>query len=120
MAKRKVQTVKKAKPKKRMTRANKLSLEELDYGPEPEVGYFDDHNLSAYLNWFNYFYDRKQAVTAYITYAKEQGFKNANKLKNLNWPSSNAFIAIGLRKGIEFPYPRVPLIKNKQVINIII
>ena len=105
MAKRKVQTVKKAKPKKRMTRANKLSLEEMHYGPEPEVGYFDDHNLSAYLNWFNYFYDRKQAVTAYITYAKEQGFKNANKLKNLNWPSSNAFISIGLRKGIEFPLP---------------
>ena len=49
MAKRKVQTVKKAKPKKRMTRANKLSLEEMHYGPEPEVGYFDDHNLSAYL-----------------------------------------------------------------------
>ena len=62
MAKRKVQTVKKAKPKKRMTRANKLSLEEMHYGPEPEVGYFDDHTLSNYLNWFNYMYDRKKYI----------------------------------------------------------
>ncbi len=56
MAKRKI-TKTKRKPV-RKTRAERKSLDEIHYGPEPDVDYFEDHSIHDYFNWYNYMWDK--------------------------------------------------------------
>ena len=53
MAKRKVQSTRKVK-KVRKTKAQRKSLDEIHYGPEPDVDYFNNHSIHDFFNWYNY------------------------------------------------------------------
>ena len=91
----------KRKPKK--TRTERKNFDNMYYGPEPDVDYFDNHSISNFLSWYNYMWDSKYTKTVLIKYAKKFGYKNANKFKKLIIPHSLAYIATGLEKGLTFP-----------------
>ncbi|SVB61414.1 uncharacterized protein METZ01_LOCUS214268, partial [marine metagenome] len=104
MAKRKIQSTKKAKPV-RKTRAQRKSLDEIHYGPEPDVDYFKDHSIHDFFNWYNYMWDKKTSMQVLVIFAKKFGYKNATKFKKMMVPNSLAYIAQGLERGLTFPAP---------------
>ena len=105
MAKRKVQSTKKVRKVKK-TKAQRKTLDEIHYGPEPDVDYFENKTLNDYLNWYNYMWDRKQSIQMLVIFAKKFGYKNANKFKKMMLPLSLAYIAHGLERGLTFPTPK--------------
>ena len=57
MAKRKLTTKIKKKPTRstRLTKgAGRKSLDDIHYGAEPARGYFEDHSIHDFFNWYNY------------------------------------------------------------------
>ena len=109
MAKRKLTTKIKKKPVRsnRLTKgAGRKSLDDIHYGPEPARDYFEDHSIYDFFNWYNYMWDRKKSMTALIKYAQKFGYKNAKKFKKLYVPSTLAYIATGLERGLNFPKPK--------------
>ena len=64
--KRKITKTIKRKPRK--SRAERKSLDDIHYGSEPDVNYFDDpkNTIGSFFNWYNYMWDRKTTVNAYI------------------------------------------------------
>ena len=105
MAKRK--TIKKFKKRTvRKTRAERKSLDDIHYGPEPDVDYFDEHSIHDFFNWYNYMWDKTKSMTVLTNYAKKFGYKNAPKFKKMIIPYSLAYIATGLEKGLTFPAPK--------------
>ncbi len=106
MAKRKVQSKSTRKVKKvRKTKAQRKSLDEIHYGPEPDVDYFKDHSIHDFFNWYNYMWDKKTSMQVLVIFAKKFGYKNATKFKKMMVPSSLAYIAQGLERGLTFPAP---------------
>ena len=96
-------TVKTVKRKPKKTRTERKNFDNMHYGPEPDVDYFNNHSISNFLGWYNYMWDSKYTKTVLIKYAKKFGYKNANKFKKLIIPNSLAYIATGLEKGLTFP-----------------
>ena len=86
--------------KKRSTRitrgASKKTLDDIHYGPEPDVDYFEDHSIHDFFNWYNYMWDRNKSMLVLISYAKKFGYKNASKFKKMMVPPTFAYIAQGL------------------------
>ncbi len=105
MAKRKITKSVKRKPK-RKTRVERKSIEDIHYGPEPDVDYFKDHSITDFLNWYNYMWDKKTSMEVLTKYAKKFGYKNASKFKKMVIPKQLAYIITGLEKGINFPAPK--------------
>ena len=99
MVKRKVKKVKK-------TKAQRKSLDEMHYGPEPDVNYFKNNSLIDYFNWYNYMWDKKTSMQVLINYANKFGYKNATKFKKMMIPNSLAYIAQGLERELTFPAPK--------------
>ena len=93
--------------KKRSTRitrgASKKTLDDIHYGPEPDVDYFEDHLIHDFFNWYNYMWDRNKSMLVLISYAKKAGYKNAGKFKKMLVPPTLAYIAQGLERGVKFP-----------------
>ena len=93
--------------KKRSTRitrgASKKTLDDIHYGPEPDVDYFEDHLIHDFFNWYNYMWDRNKSMLVLISYAKKFGYKNAGKFKKMMVPPTLAYIAQGLERGLKFP-----------------
>ncbi len=104
MTKRKTIKTKKTKPSK--TRAQRKSIDDIHYGPEPDVDYFDNHSIHEYLSWYNYMWDKKFSMQVLTKYANKFGYKNAKKFKKLMVPKSLAYIAHGLERGLTFPAPK--------------
>ena len=104
MATRKAKKRVKSKPRK--TRAERKSLDDIHYGPEPDVDYFEDHSIHDFFNWYNYMWDKKTSIEVLIKYANKFGYTNANKFKKLMVPNSLAYIVTGLEKGLTFPAPK--------------
>lgn len=100
---------KKTKPGKRLTKKSRMTLDDYHYGPEPGVDFFkgDDASLTSkmtrYFNWYNYMWDRKQSDRVIMKYAKDNGYKNAAKLKKVFIPGTIAYLIRGLELGIPFP-----------------
>ncbi len=93
-----------ARKKTKSTRASRKTIDEMHYGPEPMgVDYFENHNINTFFSWYTYFYDRNRCNQIIIGYAKEHGYKNANKFKKLYIPTSTASIIRGLENGLSFP-----------------
>tara|TARA_B100000902_G_scaffold159902_1_gene155695 strand:- start:75 stop:1208 length:1134 start_codon:yes stop_codon:yes gene_type:complete len=93
-----------AKKKTRSTRASRKTIDDMHYGPEPMgVDYFKTNNINTFFSWYNYFNDRNRSNQIIIGYAKEHGYKNANKFKKLYIPGSIAAIIRGLENGLDFP-----------------
>ena len=97
MAKRKI---------KRKTRSQRKSIDDIHYGPEPDVDYFDNHSIHDFLSWYNYMWDNKTSMRVLINYAKQFGYKNAMNFKEMHIPSGLAYILTGLEKGLTFPAPK--------------
>ena len=109
MAKRKLTTKIKKKPTRstRLTKgAGRKSLDDIHYGPEPARGYFEDHSIHDFFNWYKYMWDRKKSMHVLISYAKKFRYKNSPKFKKMMIPSSLAYIATGLENGLNFPKPK--------------
>ncbi len=104
MAKRKI-TKTKRKPV-RKTRAERKSLDEIHYGPEPDVDYFEDHSIHDYFNWYNYMWDKRTSMEVLTKYANKFGYVNAKKFKKLSVPPQLAYLVTGLEKGLTFPTPK--------------
>ena len=104
MAKRKT-TKTKRKPV-RKTQAERKTLDDIHYGPEPDVDYFDDHSIHEFLSWYNYMWDKKTSMEVLIKYANKFGYKNAKKFKKMMVPNSLAYIVHGLGRGLIFPAPK--------------
>ena len=98
-------TVKTVKRKPRKTRTERKNFDDIHYGPEPDVDYFDNHSISNFLSWYNYMWDNNHTKTVLIKYAKKFGYKNANKFKKLIIPNNLAYISTGLERGVSFPPP---------------
>ena len=93
-----------ARKKTKSTRASRKTIDDMHYGPEPMgVDYFENHNINTFFSWYTYFYDRNRCNQIIIGYAKEHGYKNANKFKKLYIPTSMASIIRGLENGLSFP-----------------
>ena len=93
-----------ARKKTKSTRASRKTIDDMHYGPEPMgVDYFENHNINHFFSWYTYFYDRNRCNQIIIGYAKEHGYKNANKFKKLYIPTSMASIIRGLENGLVFP-----------------
>ena len=103
MAKRKI-TKTKRKPV-RKTRAERKSLDDIHYGPEPDVDYFENHSMHDFFNWYNYMWDKRTSMEVLTKYAKKFGHKNATKFKKMIIPYSLAYVAHGLERGLKFPAP---------------
>ncbi len=82
--------------RKRKTRAQRKTLDEIHYGPEPDVDYFEEHSIHEFLSWYNYMWDKKISMNILTKYAKKFGYKNASKFKKLIVPNQLAYIAHGL------------------------
>ena len=97
MAKRK--TIKKFKKRTvRKTKAQRKSLDDMHYGPEPDVDYFENHSMHEFLGLYNYMWDKRTSMEALTKYANTFGYKNAKKFKKMIIPYSLAYIATGLEK----------------------
>ena len=90
---------------KRKTRSQRKSIDDIHYGPEPDVDYFDNHSIHDFLSWYNYMWDKKKSMRVLINYAKQFTYKNAPKFKKMIIPNALAYIATGLEKGLTFPAP---------------
>ena len=101
MAKRK--TTKTVKTKPRKTRAERKSLDDMHYGPEPDADYFDDHSIHDFFNWYNYMWDRNMSMSVVTSYAKKFGYKNAGKFKKMGISSNLGYLITGLERGLTFP-----------------
>ena len=104
MAKRK--TTKTVKRKPRKTRAERKNLDDIHYGPEPDVDYFDNHSIHDFFNWYNYMWDKKTSMEVLTKYASKFGYKNAKKFKKMVVPNALAYIVHGLERGLTFPAPK--------------
>jgi hypothetical protein len=89
----------------RKTKAERKSLDDIHYGPEPDVDYFETRSIHEFFSWYNYMWDKKTSMEVLIKYAKKFGFKNAPKFKKMIIPNSLAYIVHGLEKGLIFPTP---------------
>jgi len=89
----------------RKTKAERKSLDDIHYGPEPDVDYFETRSIHDFFGWYNYMWDKKTSMEVLIKYAKKFGFKNASKFKKMIIPNSLAYIVHGLEKGLIFPTP---------------
>ena len=93
----------------RSTKKSRMTLDDYHYGPEPGVDFFEDDNssltskMTRYFNWYNYMWDRKQTDRVIMKYAKDNGYKNAAKLKKVFIPGTIAYLIRGLERGIPFP-----------------
>ena len=96
----------KTKSKPRKTRAERKTLDDIHYGPEPDVDYFENHSIHDFFNWYNYMWDKKTSMEVLTKYANKFGYKNANKFKKLMVPNSLSYIVTGLEKGLTFPTPK--------------
>jgi hypothetical protein len=105
MAKRKIIKTVKRKPK-RKTRAERKSLDDMHYGPEPDVDYFENHSMHEFLGWYNYMWDKRTSMEALTKYANKFGYKNAKKFKKMYVPLTLAYIVTGLERGVTFPTPK--------------
>ena len=93
-----------ARKKTKSTRASRKTIDDMHYGPEPMgVDYFENNNINNFFSWYTYFYDRNRCNQIIMGYAKEHGYKNANKFKKLYIPTSVASIIRGLENGLVFP-----------------
>ena len=93
-----------ARKKTKSTRASRKTIDDMHYGPEPMgVDYFENNNINTFFSWYTYFYDRNRCNQIIMGYAKEHGYKNANKFKKLYIPTSVASIIRGLENGLVFP-----------------
>ena len=93
-----------ARKKTKSTRASRKTIDDMHYGPEPMgVDYFENNNINTFFSWYTYFYDRNRCNQIIMGYAKEHGYKNANKFKKLYIPTSMASIIRGLENGLVFP-----------------
>jgi hypothetical protein len=97
MAKRKV---------KRKNKVERKSLDDIHYGPEPDIDYFEDHSINDFFNWYNYMWDKKTSMEVLTKYANKFGFTNAKKFKKMIIPNQLAYIVTGLEKGVKFPTPK--------------
>ena len=97
MAKRKV---------KRKTKVERKSLDDIHYGPEPDVDYFEDHSINDFFNWYNYMWDKKTSMEVLTKYANKFGYTNAKKFKKMIIPNQLAYIVTGLERGLNFPAPK--------------
>ena len=79
MAKRK--TTKTVKRKPRKTRTERKTLDDIHYGPEPDVNYFDNHSMHDFLGWYNYMWDKKTSMEVLVKYAKKFGYTYAVRFK---------------------------------------
>ena len=102
MAKRKITKTVKRKPK-RKTRAERKSLDDIHYGPEPDVDYFENHSMHEFLGWYNYMWNSTTSMQVLTKYANKFGYTNAKKFKKMMVPPQLAYIAQGLEKGLTFP-----------------
>jgi hypothetical protein len=92
------------KKKQLKTRANRKTIDEMHYGPEPSgVDYFENKSLNHFFSWYNYMWDRKQTEKVILQFSKEHGYKNASKFKKLYVPGTFAYIIRGLEVGLNFP-----------------
>jgi|TARA_B110000196_G_scaffold107730_1_gene93316 hypothetical protein len=91
--------------KKRKTRVQKKSIEDMHYGPEPDVDYFENHSINDFFNWYNYMWDKKTSMEVLTKYAEKFGFTNAKKFKKMMIPNQLAYIVTGLEKKLTFPAP---------------
>ncbi len=98
-------TVKTVKQKPRKSRTERKTFDDIHYGPEPDVDYFDNHSICDFLSWYNYMWDSNYTKTVLIKYAKKFGYKNANKFKKMIIPNNLSYLVTGLEKGITFPPP---------------
>jgi len=98
-------TTKTVKRKPRKTKAERKSLDDIHYGPEPDVDYFEDHSINDFFNWYNYMWDKKTSMEVLTKYAKKFGHKNATKFKKMIIPNSLGYVAHGLERGLKFPTP---------------
>ena len=96
----------KTKSKPRKSRAERKTLDDIHYGPEPDVDYFENHSIHDFFNWYNYMWDKKTSMEVLTKYANKFGYKNANKFKKLMVPNSLSYIVTGLEKGLTFPTPK--------------
>ena len=99
-------TTKTAKRKPRKTRAERKNLDDIHYGPEPDVNYFDNHSIHDFFGWYNYMWDAKYTRTELIKYAKKFGYNNASKFTKMIIPNHLSYIATGLERGLTFPTPK--------------
>ena len=95
-----------ARKKKRKTKAQRKSLDDIHFGPEPDVDYFEDHSISDFFNWYNYMWDKKTSMEVLTKYANKFGYKNAKKFKKMMVPNVLACIGYGLERGLTFPAPK--------------
>ena len=91
--------------KKRKTRVQKKSIEDMHYGPEPDVDYFENHSINDFFNWYNYMWDKKTSMEVLTKYAEKFGYTNAKKFKKMMIPNQLAYIVTGLEKELTFPTP---------------
>ncbi len=87
----------------RKTKAQRITLDEMHYGLEPDVDHFDKSGLGDFFNWYNYMYDRKKVNQVIISYAKKYGYKNAPRFARMFLPQTLAAIIRGLENKINFP-----------------
>lgn len=99
-------TVKTVKRKPKKTRTERKTFDDVHYGSEPDVDYFDNHSIGDFLNWYNYMWDGKYTKTVLIKYAKKLGYKNASKFTKMIIPNHLSYIATGLERGLTFPAPK--------------
>ena len=103
MTKRK--TAKTVKRKPRKSRTERKTFDDIHYGPEPDVDYFNNHSINDFLSWYNYMLDNNHTKTVLIKYANKFGYKNANKFKKMIIPNNLSYLVTGLEKGLTFPPP---------------
>jgi len=93
-----------AKKKQLKTRANRKTIDEIHYGPEPSGDdYFENKSLNHFFSWYNYMWDRKTTERVILQYSLEHGYKNARQFKKLYVPGTIAYIIRGLEVGLKFP-----------------
>jgi gas vesicle protein len=99
-------TKKRVKIKPRKTRKQQKTLDQIHYGPEPDVDYFEDHSINDFFNWYNYMWDKRTSMETLTKYANKFGYKNAKKFKKMIIPPQLAYLITGLEKGLTFPTPK--------------
>mgnify|MGYP000483453026 CR=1 FL=1 len=95
-----------ARKKKRKTKAQRKTIDDIHFGPEPDVDYFEDHLIHDFFNWYNYMWDKRTSMQVLTKYANKFGYKNAKKFKKMLVPNVLAYIAQGLERGLIFPAPK--------------
>ena len=77
-----------ARKKKRKTKAQRKTIDDIHFGPEPDVDYFEDHLIHDFFNWYNYMWDKRTSMQVLTKYANKFGYKNAKRFKKMIVPNS--------------------------------